>query len=99
MVAQLTVFAASIVDAAFESLFYGSGWYFGILLFITFSIGLMKAWKYAGALIIPIIVAFEVTYYQRLDTNPEFAWNMFVLLFLVIGIAVYTVTSMKKKGD
>lgn len=97
MATQL-IFATVFTDmnAVFESIFYGSGWYIGLLLFITVSIGLMKAWKYAGVLIIPIIVAFEVTYYERLDTNPEFAWNMIILLFLVVGIAIYTLTA---KGD
>jgi len=94
MVIVLT--ALEMVNSAFEALFYGSGWYFGMLIFITFSIGIMKAWKYAGALILPIIVAFEVTYAERLDTNPEFAWNMLVLLFLALGIAYYTITH---KGD
>lgn len=94
MVIVLTVLET--VNSAFESLFYGSGWYIGILIFMTFSIGLMKTWKYAGALILPIIVAFEVTYYNRLSTNPEFAWNMLILLFLAIGIAYYSVTH---KGD
>ncbi len=90
MVVVLT--ALETINSAFEALFYGSGWYIGLLIFIVFSLGIMKAWKYAGALIIPIIIAFEVTYYQRLDTNGEFAWPMLVLLFLVVGIAYYTVT-------
>ena len=94
MVVVLTVLET--VTSAFEALFYGSGWYLGLMIFIVFSLGIMKTWKYAGALIIPIIVAFEVTYAERLDTNPEFAWNMVVLLFLAIGIAYYTITH---KGD
>ena len=85
------------IELALEALFFGSAWYFGILVFILLAICLMKTWKFAGALIIPMIIALEVQYYNRIETYPDFAWCMVVLLFLVIGIVAYSI-SMFKKG-
>ncbi len=80
----------TIVDQAFESLFYGSGAWFGMLLFIILCVGLVKKWKYSGALIVPIIIAMEVTYYDRLDASGNYIWHMIILLVLAIFIALYT---------
>jgi len=85
----------SEVDLALEALLFGSTWYFGILVFITLSVGIIKAWKYAGALIIPMVLALEVAYYNRIGSEPEFIWPMICLLVLVIAIAGYTVNVVK----
>ena len=87
----------SEVELALEALFFGSTWYFGILVFILLTVCLMKTWKYAGALIIPMVIAMEVQYFNRITLYPDFAWCMVVLLFLVIGIVAYSI-SMFKKG-
>ena len=87
----------SEVELALEALLFGSTWYFGILIFMLLSICIMVTWKYAGSLIIPMVVALEVAYYNRLDINGEFVWAMLVLLFLVVGIAIYTVDVVKKR--
>lgn len=87
----------SEIEIALEALFFGTAWYFGILVVILLVICIMKTWKYAGALIIPMIIAMEVQYFNRLEESPDFAWCMVVLLFLVVGIATYSI-SMFKKG-
>ena len=94
----------SEVEIALEALLFGSTWYFGILIFIIVSIAIMKLWKYAGALIIPMIIALEVQYYNRLADNivisgvvGDFSWAMIILCLLAIGIAVYTVSVAKKR--
>ena len=87
----------SEVELALEALFFGSAWYFGILVFIILAVCLMKTWKFAGALIIPMIIAMEVQYYNRLEETPDFAWCMVVLLFLIVGITLYTISVVKQK--
>jgi len=86
----------TIVAEAIEGLLFGSAWYFGILIFIIMSLAIMKMWKYAGALIIPFIIALEVQYYNRLSETNEFAWPMIALLMLAVGMAVYMVTGREK---
>lgn len=86
----------SAVETALTSLFFGEVWYFGILIFIILTLTIIKMNKYAGALIIPFVVFFEVQYYDRLGDYPEFAWAMLALLVFVIFIGVYLVTSKEK---
>lgn len=87
----------TVVEQAFEAILFGSTWYFGILLFFALTIGLLKAWKFAGVLIIPMIIALEVQYYNRLDeSSGEFAWPMICLLILALATAANTIMSVKK---
>lgn len=87
----------TVVEQVFEAILFGSTWYFGILIFFVLAIGLLKAWKFSGALILPMIIALEVQYYNRLDeSNGEFAWPMLCLLALAIAVAWYTVSNAKK---
>lgn len=67
-----------------------------MLLFIILCVGLVKKWKYSGALLVPIIIAMEVTYYDRLE-NGNYIWHMIILLVLAIFIALYTF--MGKDGE
>lgn len=90
------IMVATAVEAALEALFFGSVWYFGILIFIILALAIMKIWKYAGALIIPMIIALEVAYYNLLSESTEFAWAMLALLCLAIGMAIYAVFGKDK---
>jgi hypothetical protein len=87
---------SAIIEQTFEALLFGSTWYFGILIFIIMAVALMKMWKYAGALIVPLIMALEIAYFERLDETGNFIWPMLILLFLAFGVAVYSVMSIKK---
>ena len=86
----------SEIELALEALFFGSAWYFGILVVILLVICIMKTWKYAGALIIPMVIAMEVQYFNRIEETPDFIWCMICLLFLIIGISVYSINIFKK---
>jgi len=79
------------VDSVFESLFYGSGAWLGLLLFIILCVGLIKKWKYAGALLIPIIIGMEISYYDRLSEGGNFVWHMLILLVLAVFVGLYAV--------
>lgn len=88
---NITMMVMEAVETALEALFFGSVWYFGILIFIILSIAIMKMWKYAVAIIFPFIIAMEVNYYTLLSTNAEFAWAMLSLLMLAVFMAGYAV--------
>ena len=90
------IMAADAVTAAIEALFFGSTWYFGILIFIILSLAIMRMWKYATGFIIPMIIALEVQYYTRLDEYGNFVWAMLSLLMLAIGMAIYAVLGKEK---
>ena len=85
------------VEAALEALFFGSVWYFGILIFIVLVIALMKMWKWSVAFVFPMIIALEVAYYNRLDEYGNFIWAMLSLLFLAISMAVYMILTKEKR--
>ena len=87
---------AAAVEAALEALFFGSVWYFGILIFMVIALTVMKLWKYAGALVIPMVIALEVAYYERLNVYGNYIWAMIALLFLALIMAIYP---FMKKGD
>ena len=87
------------LELALESFFFGEVWYFGILIFIALAIAVMKMWKYSGALIIPLIIALEVEYYNRLDVYGNFIWAMFILIILAILVAGYSLNeALNKRG-
>lgn len=86
----------TVVEQAFEAILFGSTWYFGILIFFALAIGLLKAWKFSGVLIIPMIIALEVEYYNRLDSSGTFAWPMICLLILAMAVGAYTIMNAKK---
>ena len=85
------------IENALIGLFFGDVWYFGILIFIILALVIVKLYKYAGAVIIPFVVALEVQYYNRLSENQEFAWAMIALLILVIMIGAYIVVTKEKR--
>ena len=87
---------SSAVDQAFESLFFGTGAWFGLVLFITVCVGLALKWKYVGALLIPVIIGMEVEYYDRLNSGGNYVWHIFILLCLALFIAFRTVSEIKE---
>lgn len=82
-----------------EGLMFGSMWYIGLVIFMILAIALMKMWKYAGAFLIPIIMALEVAYFNHNDIYGSMLWPMVILLFLAFGIALYTVMNYQKGKD
>ncbi len=86
----------NVVEQAFEAILFGSTWYFGILIFFVLAVGLLKTWKFSGALIFPMIVALEVSYFNRVGDNEEFIWPMICLGALALATAWYTVSKATK---
>ena len=80
----------SVIDDAFNALFYGTGAWLGILLFLTLIIALFLAWKYTGVLTFPITLYLGISY-----LNNSLLWHASIMFFTsaFILIALY-----KKKG-
>ena len=96
MIQTIALSVSSALQEALEAFLFGEMWYFGILVFILLAVSLMKTWKYAGVFIIPIIMALEVAYYERNNEFGVFIWPMLILLFLAIGVALYSVMGNDK---
>jgi len=77
------------LNGAFEALFYGSGSWLGLLLFLSIITGLLLRWKNMGALILPVTIFLGIEY---LDKN--LGWHA-VIMFLS---SVFTLLYMITKG-
>ena len=96
MALGLIVYSVALADA-FETLFFGEGWYLGLLLFIILCIALIRSWKLAGALIIPIIIGLEVEYFDRNDIYGSHIWPIIILIILALFVAMYALWGKDKK--
>jgi len=79
-------------EADFESLFFGTGAWFGLLLFMIVSMALLAISKYMAVFIVIIAVMFEVEYYKRLDIYGNHVWKMIILLFFALFICILGIT-------
>jgi hypothetical protein len=90
---------AIIVEEVLSTIFFGSFWYIGLLIFMFVSVFLMRKWKYAGVLIIPIVLALEVAYYEHLDSTGMLIVPMVILLILAFVVGFYALMSRNKNDD
>lgn len=93
----LVILQSAIVNDAFESLFFGTGAIFGLIIFITLCVGLCFKWKYVGALLLPLIMLFEAEYVSRLNAGGNFVWHIFVLVILALFIALKTLDDIRSR--
>lgn len=82
-------------EADFESLFFGTGAWLGLLLFMIVCVALVAISKYCAVFVVMIIVFFEVEYYNRLDIYGNHVWKMVILLFFALFVCIVALT---KKG-
>jgi len=75
-------------DEDFESLFFGTGAYLGLLLFMIVSVALVAISKYTAIFVVIITVLFEVEYYNRLDEYGNHVWKMVILLFFALFVCI-----------
>lgn len=80
-----------IVDQAFESLFFGSGSWLGLLLFICMFLGLQFKWKHTGALTIPIAVFIGIEYLDN-----DLGWQALIMFFTALFIMLMMVKDLKR---
>lgn len=76
------MFALSTINEAFQSLLYGDGSWIGILLILTFIIGLMLKWKYSGVLLFPVTLFLGLDYLGE-SLNWHAAIMFFTTVFMV----------------
>lgn len=76
------------VDDAFNSFFFGSGSWLGLMLFLILFVGLMLKWKYSVCFLIPISVFMGLEY-----LNQNLAWQGLIMLFMspfMVGYLIKT---------
>ena len=93
---ELVLYSVALADAI-ETLFFGEGWFLGLILFIILCVALIRSWKLSGALIIPIIMGLEVAYFERNDIYGSHIWPIIILLVLACFVAMYTLWGKEKK--
>ena len=81
----------SLIDQAFESLFYGAGSWLGLLLFVVLIISISSKVKYSGAILLPVSVFMFLNY-----TEHELFWHGIVIIFA--GIYAIIMTGLQAKG-
>jgi len=78
-----------VLNQVFEVLFFGSGMWLGLLLFIILAISLVQKLKEAGILIMPIIIWMGIEYATRINNDPQkFIWPV-IILFLIASFIIY----------
>lgn len=80
----------TVVDDAFNSLFYGSGSWLGMLLFICLFLGITYAWKKAGVLTFPIAIFIGIEYLDN-----DLGWHSIIMFFLAIFIVLLVLKDSK----
>lgn len=85
-------------NAVFESLFFETGAWLGILIFMFICTALVLMWKYAAVFVIMIVIFFEIEYYNRLDAAGNHGWKMVILLFFALFLIIFTLSKSKWGG-
>jgi hypothetical protein len=78
------------VNSAFESLFFGAGSWFGLLLILSISLGLMLKWKYSGVLFLPVMVFLGLDYLSH-----DLAWQALIVWSSSLFLLLYMVKQLK----
>ena len=81
----------SEVDDVFNALFFGSGSWLGLLLFLTIFLTLMLRWKYASCLTIPIAIFIGLEYLSN-----SLAWHALTMFMTTIFMLGYLVKEAKE---
>lgn len=89
----------NIIDAAFESLFFGSGMIVGLLLIIILVLSIASKWKWGNIFVLPLIILMAIEYISRLNQSGEYRhfWGAIISFLLATFIVIYTVYSSAKE--
>jgi len=74
----------SLIDDAFNALFYGEGSWLGLLLMIALIVGLVSKWKLAGGLFIPVSIFMGINYF-----NHDLGWHGLIMFLVAIFVLIY----------
>jgi len=84
----------SAIDDVFTALFFGTGSWLGLLLFITLILGVTFAWKYGGLLMMPVSVFLAINYLDN-----DLGWHGLIMVLVAIFIIGSMVYAEKKGKD
>jgi len=79
-------------EADFESLFFGTGAWLGLLLFMIVCVALVAISKYCTVFVVIISIMMEVEYFNRLDIYGNYVWHMLILMFFALFTCVASLT-------
>lgn len=87
-----------LIDAAFESLFFGSGMILGLLLIIILILSIASKWKWGNIFVLPITILMAMEYISRLNQTGDYKhfWGAIICFLLSVFIVTYTVYSSAK---
>ena len=84
---------STIVNQALEALFFGSGSWLGILLFLTLIVALIIKWKYSGILLFPVTLFLGLEY---LDQSLN--WHATIMFFSTVFMLAASYQKIKMRG-
>jgi len=93
---DLIILALASAEQDFESLFFGTGAWLGLLLFMIVCVALVAISKYCSVFVIIIIIMFEVEYYTRLDDYGNHVWKMIILLFFALFVCITALVDKRR---
>ena len=79
------------IDDVFNALFFGSGSWLGLLLFLAIMIGLLIKTEWSGVLLLPITVFLGIAY-----LNQDLGWHAIIMFFTSIFIVVYMMKKSRR---
>jgi hypothetical protein len=80
------------INDAFNALFFGAGAWFGILIVLSISLGLMLKWKYSGTLLLPVTIFMGIDY---LTQDPAMPWHAIIMFSSSLVFMLYMVKQIK----
>ena len=78
------------MNAAWESLFFGSGSWLGLLIIISITVALLVRYKYIAVLTTPVTILLGIEYLNR-----NLGWHSLIMFFTSLFVLIYIVS---KKG-
>jgi len=72
---------------AFQELFYGSGMWLGILIILSFVVGLSLKNKYASILCLPVTIFLGIDYIVNMTTQTHL-WGSLIMFFTSIFLII-----------
>lgn len=81
------------INELFTALFYGSGSWLGLLLFIMFILGITLKFPKAGLLMLPVAVFLGVTYLEN-----DLGWQAIIMWLASVFILLDIAYTLHKRG-
>lgn len=92
LLCALTVPVYATAEEDFESLFFGTGAWLGLLLFMILCVALVAISKYCVVFVVIIAIMMEVEYFTRLDIYGNYVWHMLILMFFALFTTIAALT-------